>query len=332
MAQTVRLEVFSAEQGLSQGMIYDMLQDRQGYLWFGTRDGLNKYDGYNFQIFKNDPFNQFSISDNIITALCEDHNGYIWVGTETNGVDVLDPATGRFYHLSKGINGLSNQNILSLEEAPNGAMWVGTQEGLNCVTLPQILPSHVPDLSQEAITEQFFWEESTPKNPARGNAFSSLLVTDDGVLWIGTEQNAYRFDPKTQQKIVLPVVEKVDSKGGLKSNYFTKGPDGSVWLGQWSRIIHFEGDNLTIFPLPPTTQLFSSSITFDLEGNMFVNRRKNIYFYSKKALPPSPAQTFFSFPKKGTPGDRAHPCCGANENKFLSQHYPRTAHPSYFDP
>ncbi|AEE49987.1 two-component regulator propeller domain-containing protein [Haliscomenobacter hydrossis] len=68
-AQNVQLEVLNSTQGLSQGMIYDILQDRNDFIWFGTRGGLNRYDGYTFKVLKNDPFDPFSISDNTVQAL-----------------------------------------------------------------------------------------------------------------------------------------------------------------------------------------------------------------------------------------------------------------------
>ncbi len=79
-AQSPLLERITIEHGLSQGMIFDMVQTRDGFLWIATKDGLNRYDGYNFKIFSNDPFDSYSLSENTITALFEDSRGLLWAG------------------------------------------------------------------------------------------------------------------------------------------------------------------------------------------------------------------------------------------------------------
>ena len=80
-ASPVRFERFSLEDGLSQNSVLAMLQDRQGFLWFGTQEGLNRYDGYTFTTFKHDPDDPNSLSMNSILALYEDREGILWNGT-----------------------------------------------------------------------------------------------------------------------------------------------------------------------------------------------------------------------------------------------------------
>ncbi|MCP4410783.1 MAG: hypothetical protein GY807_24195, partial [Gammaproteobacteria bacterium] len=74
-------ERITVEQGLSQGTIYCILQDRRGFLWFGTQGGLNKYDGYGFTVYQADPNNPHSVGSNEVVALHEDHEGRLWIGT-----------------------------------------------------------------------------------------------------------------------------------------------------------------------------------------------------------------------------------------------------------
>jgi len=311
-AQSARLESIGADEGLSQGMIYDILQDKHGYLWFGTRDGLNRYDGYTFQVHKNDPFNQFSVSDNIIKVLFEDHLGRIWVGTENNGVDVFDQATGRFFHLSKGTNGLSNQNVISLAQTPDGAMWVGTENGLNRILLPATLPSSISDLTSVAVSEQYFWEKSTNQSALRSDVIQSLVVANDGLLWVGTKQHCYSFDLKTKTQHQIPVQEKEVVRPEARSNRVAMAPDGSIWVGQLNQIVHIRGDITIIYPLPFSKSENYTTLTFDRESNLYVNRRKEIFFYPVAAIdgfekgintgtPPSP-QIFYQFPQKDVIG------------------------------
>ncbi len=96
-------EKLSIEHGLSSTAVYSILQDKKGFLWFGTENGLNRYDGYSFKIFKNESGNENSIADNFIWNMCEDNIGNIWFATE-NGLDKYIPSTDKFIHY------LSNQN------------------------------------------------------------------------------------------------------------------------------------------------------------------------------------------------------------------------------
>jgi hypothetical protein len=82
------------EDGRSQNAVYALLQDRQGSLWIGTTDGLNRYDGYAFTVFRHDPFDPATLSSSYVTAVLEDTRGHFWVGTQDGGLNRLDRATG----------------------------------------------------------------------------------------------------------------------------------------------------------------------------------------------------------------------------------------------
>lgn len=77
LSQNYQVQTFTTAEGLSQGMIYDILQDRDGFMWFATKDGLNRFDGYRFEVFTNDPFDPFSIAGNEVVSLLEDKQGNI---------------------------------------------------------------------------------------------------------------------------------------------------------------------------------------------------------------------------------------------------------------
>ena len=89
---------YTVEDGMSAPVVSSMLQDKNGFLWFGTWDGVDKFDGYSFTRFRNDPANPDSISYNSISALYEDTDGYLWVGTLGGGLNRYDPKTGKFAH------------------------------------------------------------------------------------------------------------------------------------------------------------------------------------------------------------------------------------------
>src|SRR4030042_928335 len=116
VGQSFKVENISPENGLSNSWVSSILQDRNGFMWFGTWNGLNRYDGYNFTVYKPAPSDTQSLSNNVIRALCEDNAGNLWIGTE-NGLNWLNPNTEkfvRFINHPDDSGSLSNNYILSL--------------------------------------------------------------------------------------------------------------------------------------------------------------------------------------------------------------------------
>ncbi len=132
--QLIRFEHLSTDQGLSQSNVICILQDSRGFMWFGTRDGLNKYDGYNFTVYKHEAGNPHSLSNNFIRAIIETRNGDVWIGTQGGGLCLYNRGKNRFTSFRydpKNNSGISNDFVTSLLEDSNGNIWVGTEKGLN---------------------------------------------------------------------------------------------------------------------------------------------------------------------------------------------------------
>jgi len=132
-AGNIKFDRITIEQGLSQNSVTCILQDSMGFMWFGSRDGLNRYDGYGFSVYKNEPGNPHSLSNNIVLSLFEDHAGKIWIGTK-NGLNRFNRRTEQFtqYNLIQQYPEIKIQNIVkSIIEDPNrpGILWVGTIGG-----------------------------------------------------------------------------------------------------------------------------------------------------------------------------------------------------------
>lgn len=169
-------EQISIEHGLSQSIVYCILQDQKGFLWFGTEDGLNKFDGYNFTILRHDPHQANSLSYNEIRAMYEDSSGALWIGTFFGGLNKYDPAKQRFTNY-RNIPGnpqsLSHNNVRVIYEDKSGNLWIGTDDGLNKF-----------DRTKEGFT-RFQHDADTP-NSLSDNVVNAIYQDRTGILWIGT--------------------------------------------------------------------------------------------------------------------------------------------------
>ena len=186
-SQTVRLRFdrITSEEGLSQNTVTCILQDRKGFMWFGTEDGLNRYDGYSFIVFRRNQQNPKSISGNYIRSLMLDHNGILWVGTRTGGVNKYDDATRSFLHVVAdpgNPGGLVSNDVLAMLEDRSGKLWFGTANGLD---------------EYDPQTNRFFHFRHDAHNPeSLSNDYVTALCEDHlGNLWVGTYLGLNRFAP-----------------------------------------------------------------------------------------------------------------------------------------
>ncbi|HMH23065.1 MAG TPA: two-component regulator propeller domain-containing protein [Puia sp.] len=139
--QAMNFSHLGKEQGLSQNNVNCILQDSRGFMWFGTRDGLNRYDGYDFKVYKNITDDPSSIGNNNITSMVEGSSGELWIGTSGGGLNRLDRQKDLFTHYNedkKSKKGLTDHFINCLMLDCHGNLWIGTNEGgldiLNPVT------------------------------------------------------------------------------------------------------------------------------------------------------------------------------------------------------
>ena len=126
--------------GLSQGMVNQILQDRYGFMWFATKDGLNRYDGYHFKIYRHDTEDTSSIAGSFVQSLFEDSKGRIWTGTSSGNVDYFDHASGKFRHIISDKNGMTdivNGPVRQISEDKQGNIWILSYKRLIRVTLSE---------------------------------------------------------------------------------------------------------------------------------------------------------------------------------------------------
>lgn len=183
---------FSLEEGLSSNLVQAVLQDRQGFIWFGTLEGLNKYDGYEITAYRPEPGNPNSLSDTVINGVYEDRAGHIWVAT-TNGLNKFDPATERFtrYYYDPADPNTPGGNAFSVVdgfyEDQAGQLWFSTWTG----GLSKFDPE----------TETFTRYQHDPDDPDSlvSNAIIKMVPAVEGdKLWLGTPFGLELFDPETE--------------------------------------------------------------------------------------------------------------------------------------
>ncbi len=178
-AQELKFEHLSVAEGLSQSAVLCILQDSHGFMWFGTEDGLNKYDGYQFTVYKHDPGNPNSLSNNYIWAIHEDDTGILWVATG-NGLNKFDLAHDTFVHYRHDENdpkSLSHNDVRAVYEDHTGTLWIGTMGGginkFDRQTETFVRYQHDDNNPQSLSHNDIYWN-------------NSIYEDSTGTLWIGT--------------------------------------------------------------------------------------------------------------------------------------------------
>jgi ligand-binding sensor domain-containing protein len=181
------------EDGLSQSTVTSILQDAKGYMWFATPNGLNKYDGYNFTLYTNDPSDSTSISDNSIVSLMEDADGIIWIGTSDGVLNRFNRQTEKFeriylenslglfsrpkieyYEYPLTFSRFNNASLTSIAADDNGIIWIGTwANGLLSF-----------DKNSKEIKHYF--NNPTDKSSLSSNRIAKVIIDEKGTVWIGT--------------------------------------------------------------------------------------------------------------------------------------------------
>jgi signal transduction histidine kinase/DNA-binding response OmpR family regulator/ligand-binding sensor domain-containing protein len=277
-AQNTSMESLTIADGLSQGMIYDILQSKDGFLWIATKDGLNRYDGYHFEVYTNDPFNPYSIAGNEITSLFEDSRGNIWIGLMDRGCDVLEKASGKFLHMAACPEIPGKLIVNAVEENADGTIWVGTDNGLLKLHWKNNTaePSGNPELSNSALVELV----SSGYHPGK-ETFNSIIANQDGTLLISIRNDGiYQFDPV--QGLFTFLGNENNYKPG---NVFGKSEPGRVYFLNVTEprgVMVFENnrirkiENWKDLPYPAVRMLN------DIHGNLIWSKRngKETFIYS----------------------------------------------------
>lgn len=214
---TLRFQNISLEQGLSQSVVLDIEQDQRGFLWVATEDGLNRYNGYTFDIFRHDPAEEASLANNYVRTLYVDRAGVLWVGTDS-GLDRFEPATNDFMHYThnpEDAQSLGGKEINAITEDAAGCLWVGTSDGgLSCLD------------RDTGHFKNYLHESSNPQSLSNNNV-SALATCQNGSLWIGTDNGIDRYDQETNTfRHYRP-----NPQGSNAVRTIYEDRDGILWFG-----------------------------------------------------------------------------------------------------
>lgn len=225
-----RFEKFGIDNGLSNQIVTCTLRDATGYLWVGTENGLNRFDGYGFKHFLPDADNKTGLQDGSITTLFEDSKRNLWVGTKSGGLHLFDRRTETFYvfrHDPKNQNGLSDNRIYRIYEDTDGSLWIGTPGGLDKVVGTGDAPEKI----------RFTSFRNDPNNPESlsNNRVGAIVRDAAGNLWIGTKQGLNRMISESPARFERFAHDKnkPDSLPDDEVYSLLSDKEGNLWIGLW---------------------------------------------------------------------------------------------------
>ncbi len=223
----IKFSRFTTKAGLSHNIVNEVIQDGRGFMWFGTQDGLNRYDGYTFVVYKPDLYDSTSLSNNRITALCYDPRGFIWVGTAA-GLNIYKIDSDQFISLANLAGGslaASKLAIQALYRDQLGTIWVATRDGgLSKMTITG------SDL--ESIQVKHFVYKHKDPNSISSNNVTAITQDASGFVWVGTDNGLNIYNPKTEDfKRILTGETKHEMLSHFYVTSIFEDSKGDVWVG-----------------------------------------------------------------------------------------------------
>ncbi|UCS92055.1 response regulator [Echinicola marina] len=222
---------YTSQDGLPQNSVLAIMQDQKGFLWFGTDDGLAKYDGYQFTIFKHTPNNNTSLRNNVIRDLVQDKHGFIWISTEGGGINIFDPKTEEFFPLNeqRPIPDLTNSaktNNLIIDKSGN--IWVSTlSDGIY-----KICPEkHIKEITLHNYLKTLEFNYLNKFNSSiNDNKIWQVFEDSKGNIWIGTyEAGMQVLAPNASKFIEVPIHHQGEKIKSIKAFY--EDSEGTIWVG-----------------------------------------------------------------------------------------------------
>ncbi|HEV7350289.1 hybrid sensor histidine kinase/response regulator transcription factor [Telluribacter sp.] len=276
-AQKVGFEQLTINDGLSHNSISCLLEDHKGYLWFGTQDGLNKYDGYTFTTYQLTPHDTASIPQNEIMALWEDKQGQLWIGTPEGGVCKFDPRTETFTRYAVTSTGSfvpKLRAVSAINQDATGMMWIGNWAG----ELRQFNPR--TEQYSPPIDLGYRQQEGAIGVAAIHDAIGCIYQDRQGTLWIGNSTGLHQLVKGKPGIHFKRYVHQPAQPGRMNNNIVSsifEDSAGVLWVGTDQGLSRFDRRSGKFTTIPndstlPSNGNFTSqnSIAEDKAGNLWI--------------------------------------------------------------
>ncbi|MBN1340537.1 MAG: histidine kinase [Bacteroidales bacterium] len=264
----VRFSHTGREEGLSQSSVNCMIRDRDGFMWFGTQDGLNLYDGKKFRVFRSQPGDTGSLSNNYIVSLCEDEEGFIWAGTMTGGLNRFNKQTERFtvFRHSEKSNSISENTVWTLLSDGKGRIWAGTGKGLNCY---------------EKQTGRFtvFLHRPADSASIASDMILSLFSSHRGDLWVGTAGGLCLYHPDAGSFTRFPNPYDKERPGANTIWAIAENHDGEMITGTNNGLYLLPGNKrfIPVPDFPATAGIIAWSVATQNNGPVWVGTDRGLF-------------------------------------------------------
>ncbi len=273
LSQSYKFSHLSVNEGLSQATVLCMLEDHQGFFWIGTADGLNRYDGAEFEIYRTNSNQENSISDNEIMVLLEDQKGNIWIGTG-NGLTRFNADRNKFdifRHNPLDTTSLSNDYITSILEDKDGTLLIGTKFGLNRF-----------DPDKQAFTRI----EPNLETPLDRKFVKSIYQTSDSKFWVGFEKELCQFNKETNK--IIAFNGEFRSQGSMEAvNHllsFFEDRSGVLWIGTLHGLYYYDKRKENIQLLSHTDDMAFLSFFLGNNGRIWVGTDKGLFYMDENSI------------------------------------------------
>ncbi len=279
--QKYNFEHISIPAGLSNASVWDILQDKYGFLWVATADGLNRYDGYNFKIYKNDPGDSKSLSNNFVYSLMIDNEGTLWAGT-SSGLCKYDRANESFVTFlpDSSKSNTSANVIIHVVQDSKSRIWITTADGIYRFN------------KTTKKFERAFVKDGDNKAPTQGITIE-LLETSSGEIYsyyIG--QGLIKFNESTSLFEWINVIPKDPKIFNDKYFYnFYEDKTGKIWISSQIGFYYYDPhsgifNELNLFKKEKTTDRFTNAVFGvhqDSDGFLWIGTSKHgIFRYNMK--------------------------------------------------
>jgi len=270
---TSNIQYYTIHDGLSQSVVNCLMQDKDGFLWIGTQDGLNIYDGYHFRNYRHKPSNNNSLPSNFVSALAQDSKQNIWIATQS-GLSKLNLKNLQFTNYQNNVNdakSLHNNNVLYVYIDKEQNIWLRTPDGL------ENFDPKTEEFTHYDMKDVMFTEQNTTRN------FSIVEDKSDN-LWVITNSGLSSFDRKHFQFKYYDEIKSLTSND-LRALYVDTA--NTLWVGTTNGLYRYSGDNKqpTLFPNKSSDKPFRNvinSMWVDKKRTMWVGTDDGLYTFNRE--------------------------------------------------